>query len=190
MNRRQVMSDHELVIYEDGEIAFECHAKSEGPDSPPCWYTDAGENMGACNAVAWVDNGGIDLYDEIRIPVTVEWHDNESGPMLIASREPERVQSHSRVTLHNQDTRKDVFMCACGAGPFDDAEVYGAHRYNEAEEAAERLRVHVRRLGNDLARYKACDFNLSGEAHDCNGLGGVHTRRVWHKEGVTTLDEF
>jgi len=184
------MSDHELVIYEDGEIGFECHAKSEGPDSPPCWYTGEGKNMGVCNAVTWVESDGLDLYGEIRVPVVVEWRDGESGPMLIASREPERVLSHSRVTLHNQDTGEDMIMCACGSGPFDDAEVWAAHRYREAEEAAERLRVHVRRLANELAMFKPCDVDLAGKAHDCDGVAGAHSLRAWHKRGVGTLYAF
>jgi len=184
------MSDHELVIHEDGEIAFECHAKSAGPDSPPCWYTAEGENMGQCDAAAWVESDGLDLYDEIRIPVVVEWRDYDSGPMLIASRDPEREQLHWQVTRTNQDTREDVIMCACGAGPFDDAEEWAAHRYYAAEEAAERLRVHVRRLANELAMFKPCDVDLAGKAHDCDGVAGTHTRRAWHREGVETLHAF
>jgi hypothetical protein len=72
------VSDHELVLYEDGEIALQCYAKSEGPDSPPCWYDDKGKNMGSCNAVTWVENDGIDLSDAIRNP-------NATGQVVVVA---------------------------------------------------------------------------------------------------------
>ena len=179
------MSDHELVIYEDGEVALECHAKGKDPVDPPCWYTDTGENMGGCNAVLWAENDGLNLYDAIRVPVIVEWRDGESGALLAASGEPEDPQSHNLVTLRNQDTRLDVLMCVCGLGPFADYELWATHRYHAAEEAADALRIQLRRVTNELALYEVCDLAHEGHGEAGDGMAShAHEgRTVWHKAG-------